>query len=199
MKIAILGGSFDPPHIGHLLIATQVQEQLSMDEVWFMPAYQHPFQRKLTPEAIRFQMLKTFETKKLKVSDFEMKHNPTSFTIDTMTYLSDLCPQHTFYWIMGSDQLEHFHKYKDWKMIIQHHHLIIFPREWMLPHLEETVKEKLHLQKIPDNIIILNNNSLVLTNLSSTIIKQRIKNNLPTTYMLTPEVEAIIKNKKMYA
>lgn len=198
MKIAILGGSFDPPHIGHILIATQVQEQLAMDEVWLMPAYQHPFQRKLTPEHVRFQMLKTLETKKIQVSDFEIKHNPTSFTIDTLTFLSALYPQHTFYWIMGSDQLEHFQKYRDWEKIIQQYHLIIFPREWMLPHLDKIVKEKLHLQTIPDTIIILNTPDLILTNLSSTIIKQRIKNNLPTTYMLTPEVEKIIQNKKMY-
>lgn len=198
MKIALLGGSFDPPHLGHFYIALQVFEQLSMDEVWFIPAYHHPFERNLTPSDIRMEMLRTFETQNLKVSDFEIKHNHSSYTIDTLNKLKEMHPEHTFYWITGSDQLEHFQKYKDWQDIINKHNLIIFPREWMLPHLAETVKSKLALRTIPENVIVLHEKSLILTNISSTKIRERIKNHLPVHYFLPRGVEEIIKKYNLY-
>ncbi len=198
MKIAILGGSFDPPHLGHFSIALQVQEQLDMHEVWFMPAYHHPFQRNLSDAKIRLEMTKKLETNKLKVSDFEIQHNHQSFTIDTLNKLKQTYPEHTFYWITGSDQLEHFQKYKDWKDIITKHHLIIFPREWMLHHPEEIVKEKLDLDSIPENITIMQSHSLILSNISSTRLRERIQKGLPVKYFLPDGVAAIIEKNNLY-
>lgn len=196
MKIAILGGSFDPPHLGHLSIALQVQEILQMDQVWLLPAYHHPFSRNLSDVASRFTMTSFLETERIKVSDYEIKHNPTSYTIDTLNGLKQQRPDDEFYWITGSDQLSHFQKYKDWKDILSKHNLIIFPREWMLKHLEEEVKEKLLLKTIPENVIVLQSKELILTNISSTIIRERVKSKLPIHYFVHNKVaEYIVKNK----
>src|SRR5581483_6286412 len=106
MKIAILGGSFDPPHLGHILIARQVIERANMDEVWLMPNYNTSahhavFQKKLSPVADRLAMATLLEQKKIKASDFEIENNQKSLAIVTLTLLSKQYPEHTFYWITG--------------------------------------------------------------------------------------------------
>ncbi len=199
MKIAILGGSFDPPHLGHFFIAQQVQELLKMDQVWLMPAYHHPFNRNLSDISHRVAMTRLLETDHIKLSAYEQKHNPTSFTIDTLNGLKSDYPENDYYWITGSDQLEHFQKYKDWQEIIKKHNLIIFPREWMLPHLKETVKEKLMLKTIPENVIVLQSDDLFLTNISSTKIRERVKNNASIKFFVPVGVEDYIRENKLYA
>jgi nicotinate-nucleotide adenylyltransferase len=198
MKIAVLGGSFDPPHLGHLFIATQVKELLKLDQVWLMPAYHHPFQRKLSPVEIRFEMTKLLENESIRVSDFEIKYNPTSFTIDTLKALEKERPEDTFYWITGSDQLESFKNYKDWEEIVKTQNLIIFPREWILPQFEEKVKEALLLKSIPQNVIVLHNKNLVLTNISSTRIRERVKLGLSIDLYVTKAVAEYIKKNNLY-
>lgn len=198
MKIAILGGSFDPPHLGHFSIALQVQELLHMDQVWLLPAHNHPFQRDLSDVEKRYAMTSFLETDRIKVSNYEIKHNPTSYTIDTLNGLKSQRPDNEFYWITGSDQLEHFQKYKGWQDIINKHNLIIFPREWMLPHVEETVKEKLLLKTIPENVIVLQSKQLILSNISSTRIRERVKAKLPIRYFVPEKVAAYITKHKLY-
>jgi nicotinate-nucleotide adenylyltransferase len=198
MKIAILGGSFDPPHLGHLAIALQVKELVNIDEVWLMPAYHHPFNRKLSPVETRYTMTSFLETDNIRVSDYEIKHNPTSYTIDTLNGLKQQRPDDEFFWITGSDQLAQFQKYKNWKDILAKHNLIIFPREWMLDQLEAQVKEKLLLKTIPENVIVLQTKELILTNISSTKIRERVKSNLPIHYFVRNKVAAYISANKLY-
>lgn len=203
MKIGILGGSFDPPHLGHFLIAEQVNEQLGLDQVWLMPMYSTKahdkvFQKKLSSVEDRIAMAKILESDKIKVSDFEIKHNQDSITIITLEKLCQLHPEHEFYWITGSDKLETFQKYDRWRDIITQHKLIIFPREWVLPFFKEKVMETLQLRTIPESVIVFQNDHLVLTNISSTLIRLRVKNNLPVHYLVPDGVEEYIKYHNLY-
>lgn len=203
MKIAILGGSFDPPHLGHLLIARQVIEHVGVDQVWLMPMYSTSshhaiFQKNMSPVSERFAMAKLLETDKIKVSDFEMIHNQASITIVTLEKLAQAYPEDEFYWITGSDKLETFQKYDRWQDIITKHNLIIFPREHMLWHLRDRVKEAFALQTITENVIVLDNKNLVLTNVSSSLIRQRVKDGLSIENLVTEKVEAYIKEHKLY-
>src|SRR5579859_7256305 len=181
MKIAILGGSFDPPHFGHMLIAKQVKEYLDMDQIWLMPlfqSHQQPFDKILSNITHRFAMVKCLENDFVKISDFEINHNPRSYTIDTLDGLKKIYPQDEFYWITGSDQLDTFQQYRNWQKIISEHNLIVFPRETIVSHLTEKVKQKLQLQEIPKNVILMQDPDLILTNVSSTIIRDRIRRKL---------------------
>src|SRR5882672_2554411 len=189
MKIAVLGGSFDPPHFGHILIARQVLEQTGVDQVWFMPnvsttAHHEVFQKQLSPVEMRLEMAKLIEDEQIKTSDFEIQHNKKSITITTLELLAKHFPQHRFYWITGSDKLQTFHLYDNWKKIIKEFSLIIFPREHMLWDLEERVKETLQLQTIPKNVIVLQNRNLILSNISSTAIRERVTKNLPIDFLV---------------
>lgn len=203
MKIAILGGSFDPPHIGHLFISRQIKELLGVDQIWLMPLFEKSsqdkvFHKKLTDVATRLSMAKLLENDFIKVSDFEIEHNQASFTIDTLRELQKRNPDDTFYWILGSDQLEDFQRYHKWQELVKNYQLIIFPREHMLWHLTDTVKNALQLQTIPENVIVLNNKNLFLTNISSTMIRERVKKGQTITGFVPPEVEDCIKKHKLY-
>ncbi|MEK7570836.1 MAG: nicotinate (nicotinamide) nucleotide adenylyltransferase [Patescibacteria group bacterium] len=204
MKIALLGGSFDPPHLGHYLIAQQVREQLAMDEVWLIPLYQKDlqdkaFHKQLSSVEDRVTMAKFLKNSFIKVSQFEIEQNQTSYTLKTLQGLTTKYPEHTFYWILGSDQLESFQKYYHWQELVQKHNLIIFPREHMLWHLEERVKEAFQLQTIPENVIVLHKDDLVLTNIASSVIRKRIKKGLPIKYLVPKEIEEYLRKKGLYS
>lgn len=198
MKIGILGGSFNPPHLGHLLISLQVRDILGLDEIWLMPCYQHPFHKTLAPVEDRLNMTKFLTNSHIKISQYEITQNKQSYTIDSLRELTKKFPEYYFYWITGSDQLESFKQYKDWQELILKYNIVIFPREPVLPRIEEKVKHDFQLDSIPENITVLKSDELVLSNISSTSIRHRIRNKQPITYMVPNKVEEYIKEHRLY-
>jgi len=200
MKIAILGSSFDPPHLGHYLITTQVKEFLKMDEIWLMPCYQNPLHKdkQLVSTKDRYSMAKLLTNTHIKVYDYEIKHKQTSYSINTLNAFAKKYPHHSFYWIIGSDLLDEFRDWKDWQKIIKNYHLIIFPRETVIAHLRDKVKQALKLKIIPKNIVILDSYELVLTNISSTMIRTKIRSKKSIKYLVPQEVEEYIIKNKLY-
>lgn len=202
MKIAILGGSFDPPHLGHIFMARQIKEKFHMDEVWLLPLFKQGFDRffekKLSSFEDRLAMAKLLENDFIKASTFEKDENPTSRTIETLDKLKAKYPNDEFFWVMGTDQLVNIQKYFEWEKITRHNNLIIFPREYLLPDLDEIVKKNLGIREIPSNIFVMNDKGLILTNISSTKIRKRVMENLPIDYLVTKEVEKYIKENKLY-
>lgn len=198
MKIGILGGSFNPPHLGHLLISVQVWQILKLDEIWLMPNNTHPFQKSLSPVFHRLAMTKLLENDFIKVSEYEINRNEENYTIDTMSYFTRNCPDYIFYWIGGSDQLDRFREYKEWRELVKNYNLVIFPREIVYPQIEEKVKQKMDLKVIPKNIFVLRSDDLVMSNVSSSIIRQRIRNGESIKYMVPGGVEKYIKENNLY-
>lgn len=198
MKIGILGGSFDPPHVGHVLIARQVKETLNLDIIWLMPANHHPFAKQFLSAEHRLAMTRLLEEKDIKVSDYEIKQNQSSYTIDTLNQLKQEYPEDIFYWITGSDQLDSFQKYKDWEKLVYKHNLVIFPRETAIANLDEKTKECLDLKTIPKNIFLLNDKELILTNLSSTLARVRLAKNESLEYIIPESVIAYIHKHNLY-
>ena len=203
MKIAILGGSFDPPHLGHLLIAQQIKECAKIDQVWLMPNYttsthHKVFHKQLSSPEDRLAMVKLLENKYIKASDFEIKHNQKSITITTLDMLTKQNPKHEFYWITGSDKLVTFYLYDDWKTIVLKHRLIIFPRGQTLQDLIKLIKHSLHLKTIPRNVIVLHNKKLIVTNISSTHVRERVKRNLSIDLLVPQSIKKYIKKHKLY-
>ncbi len=203
MKIGILGGSFDPPHLGHYLIARQVLELTGVEEIWILPYYNTAsfdkvFEKKLLLPSIRLEMARLLEEESVKVSDFEILYNKSSITIVTLEMLEKKYPEHTFLWIMGSDKLKDFQKYDRWEDLVHKHNLIIFPREHMLWDLEERVKEAFRVDVIPENVIVLNNRDLLLTNISSTLVRERLMKGLSIRHLVMPEVEEYIQKNGLY-
>lgn len=202
MKIAILGGAFDPIHIGHYLVAQQVKEQLAMDEVWLMVCYSYfpEFPDKLqriTSYEERFEMAKLYAHKEVTISDFEEKHNKRSRTIDTLRLLKQQYPHDTFYWIIGSDALPTFRLWNHWEELVHNHNIIIFPRDTDFKTLEKRIKESFGITTIPPNIILLEG-KLIVSTISSTHVRDRVKKKLPIAPLVGDVVERYIREKQLY-
>jgi len=202
MKIALLGGAFDPIHIGHYLVAQQVKEYLSMDEVWFLLCYSYfpEFPDKLariTSYEDRLAMATLFSHNEIIVSNFEEKYNKRSRTIDTLRLLKEKRPKDTFYWIIGSDALPTFHLWNHWEELVHNHNLIIFPRDTDFKTLEKRVRTSFGLKNIPKNITILEGN-LIVSTVSSTHVRNRVKNGLPVVPLVGNMVNKYIKENKLY-
>lgn len=197
MKIAILGSSFDPPHLGHLIIARQVKKILELDQVWLMPPFLHPFSKKVSAVKHRLAMTKLLEEDDIKTSNFEIKQHKVNYSLETLNLLSKLFPRDKFYWIIGSDQLKTFKKWRDWQEIIKKYHLVIFPRQ--SKDITNKVKKFLNLKTIPKNIIVLNTKNLTLTNISSTLIRKIVREKKSIKNLVPEKVEEYIKKNNLYA
>lgn len=128
MNIAVLGGSFDPPHNGHLHVARELLKNKKCEKVILMPVFKHPFDKLLTDSSHRFAMTELLENKNIEVSDIEILRKKTSYSIDTLNALKNLCPKDDFFWVIGKDQVKDFKKWKGWREIKEKFGLIVVPR-----------------------------------------------------------------------
>ena len=197
MRIALLGGSFDPPHKGHLLLAEQIRRLLPIDEVWLIPCYKHPFGKQLSPEKHRLTMTRLLENTLIKVSDVEITKKDISYSIDTLRLLQQLYPSHSFFFIIGSDQIRDFPKWKEWQAIINEFGLVIYPRNIDTTTIPALVKQTFHMHTIPKTVLYPKE-TLQTSRISSTEIRTRIKNNQSITGLVTPAVAAYIMKQRLY-
>lgn len=132
MRTALFFGSFNPVHIGHMAIANHIAEFGGVDEVWFVVSPHNPHKDKgtLLPERDRFDMLyrAAGSYPKFRVSDIEFKLPQPSYTIHTLTHLREKFPTREFVLILGSDNLQNFHKWKNAEQILAGYPLIVYPR-----------------------------------------------------------------------
>ena len=198
MNIAVLGGSFDPPHFGHRAIAMQILEFLPIDEVLLVPLYKHPFEKNLSKASDRFTMAEFLQNDKIKVSDIEILKKSTSYSVDTLQTLAKRYKNHKFYWVIGSDQVKDFPKWKNWQEIIEKFHLIIFPRVTDYKKIEDEIKKSWKLKTIPKSVVIINHENLVPSNISSSDIRSRRKHKKPIAQLVPPEIFDYIDKRKLY-
>ncbi len=188
MKLAILGGRFDPPHIGHFLIAWQTLELYpEIDKVIFVPAFKHAWNPITASAQDRMSMIKSSLEKGMEVSDIEIKRQKTSYAIDTVNTLKKKTNAE-IYWIVGSDILPEFHKWKNHEELVRIARFIVFPRD---PHLLP--------KKIPQGFEIVRSPKLLTTNFSSSLIRERVKQKKSIKYLVPEAVEEYIKKHNLYA
>jgi len=132
MKIGLYFGSFNPIHIGHLVIANYMAEYSDLDQVWFVVTPHNPFKKKSTllDNHQRLEMVyrATKDYLKLKASDIEFKLPQPNYTVNTLAYLGEKHPDYEFALIMGEDNLKGLHKWKNYQVIIENHHIYVYPR-----------------------------------------------------------------------
>ncbi len=133
-------GSFNPIHIGHLAIANYVLEYGAIEELWFVVSPQNPLkdETSLLADYHRLELVKRAikNVPKMKASDVEFGLPKPSYTIDTLAYLSAKYPQREFVLLMGADNLQHLHKWKDYETLLEKYPLLVYPR----PGCESSVK-----------------------------------------------------------
>lgn len=132
MKVGLYFGSFNPIHIGHLVIANHLAEYSDLDQVWFVVTPHNPFKKKhsLLDNYQRLEMVyrATRDYTKLKPSDIEFNLPQPNYTINTLAYLQEKYPNNEFSLIMGEDNLKGFHKWKNYELILENHHIYVYPR-----------------------------------------------------------------------
>ncbi len=143
MRVGCLFGTFDPPHKGHLAIAEHMLKHCGLDQVWLVVTPQNPFKidRVLSPDQHRLAMVRLAVQGKdgLAASGFELDLPRPNFTADSLTFMRRRWPDHTFSLIIGSDNLAMLHTWKDPDAIMEHHGLLVYPREGVKEHLASTI------------------------------------------------------------
>lgn len=132
MTIGLYFGSFNPIHIGHLIIANHVANNTLLDQIWFVISPQNPLkaEQSLLNEHHRKHLIDLCieGEKKMRTSNVEFKLPKPSYTIDTMTYLSEKYPQHTFSIIMGSDSFSNIKRWKNYEVLLKNYEIYIYER-----------------------------------------------------------------------
>jgi len=197
MKIGILGGTFDPPHVGHLIVASQIKERMNFDQIWLMPVASHAFDKKLSSAAYRLEMTKIVAYDGIIASDYEIKLGGVSSTYHTMKYLREERPQDSFYFCMGSDLLEDFHKWNDWKALVSENNFVIYPRGRDYEHLEHKVQNVMGIDE-RSHISIIEGQDVVITNVSSSLVRSRLKENKSVNYFVPEKIIRYITTHQLY-
>jgi len=197
VNIGILGGTFDPIHIGHLVVAEEARTKLGLSEVLFVPAGQPWLKqvRDITPAAHRVEMVRRAiaDNPYFKLSTLEVDHPGPSYTVDTLTLLQDqLSSESSLFFILGRDTLAELPLWKEPRKVIQLCRLVVPPRLGSrdLRHLEEAIPGLL------DKVIQLD---MPVIGISSSEIRHRIAQGLPIRYLVPVEVEKYITEHKIYA
>lgn len=138
MEIGLYFGSFNPIHVGHVVIANYILETTAIDELWFVISPQNPLKEKSTLlddyQRLRMVELAVDDFPHLRASSVEFSLPQPSYTIQTLAHLCDKYPHHTFSLIMGGDNIQSIHKWKNYQRIIENYKIYVYPRpEFVMP------------------------------------------------------------------
>jgi nicotinate-nucleotide adenylyltransferase len=187
MKIGILGGTFNPVHIGHLILAEEVREKLGLDKIIFVPAALPPHKDNLNiaPAKDRLKMLKlaVASNKFFAVSDLEIKRQGRSYTIDTLKEFRAKYKKDELYFIIGSDLLKYLNEWKDLSQIVT-----------MVKFVAAT-RPGYALEQIPPYIQTL---PIRAVDVSGFEVRQCVAQNKSFGYLVMDKVFDYIKKRKLY-
>lgn len=190
-KLGILGGTFDPVHMGHLVLAEQAKEKLGLDEVIFIPCFSppHKTRRKLSPANDRFRMaaLAVEGNTSFSISDIELKREGLSYTVDTLRELRRLHPESAIYFLTGSDVLDEIHTWRNPEEIYKLARVVIATR----PGFDSFDPEN-HFAK---RSIVL---QITGVDISASEIRERVKRGRSIRYLVPFKVEEYIRKRKLY-
>ncbi len=143
MHIGCLFGTFDPPHRAHVAIADHMRRTQGLDQVWLVVTPQNPFkvEAQISPDAHRLAMVRLAVSgqEDLVASGFELDLPKPNYTAETLRFMRQRWPDHRFDLIVGSDNLAVFHRWRSPDEILEHHGLLVYPREGFKDHLASTI------------------------------------------------------------
>jgi nicotinate-nucleotide adenylyltransferase len=188
-KIAILGGSFNPIHIGHLILANTVCEEFNLDKIIFVPCYIQPLKsnKDFASAEDRLAMIKLAiqNNPKFELSDIEIKRKGKSYTVDTLKYFKQKYDD--LYFVIGADNIKDFHRWKEPDTILKLAKLIVTNRGGIEQKIPKRLRgKKIFVCKIPD------------IEISSTLIRNNTRSNKSIKYLVPEKVEKYIIKNKLY-
>ncbi len=188
-RIGLFFGSFNPVHVGHLIIASQVVEQTDRDEVWFVVSPQNPFKRKASlldqRQRLHLVRLAIGDDDRLRASDVEFGLPVPSYTVDTLAHLGERHPAHDFALIMGSDNLQSLPKWKNAPVLLDRYRMLVYPR----PGFDGGALREHPAVRWLD---------LPLLQISATFVRQAIAEGRSTRYLLPDPVYRYVEEMGFY-
>jgi nicotinate-nucleotide adenylyltransferase len=190
MKIGLFFGSFNPIHVGHLIIANYMAQHSDLEQIWLVVSPHNPLKDKKTLARDRDRLnmieLAIAHNMRLRASNIEFKMPQPSYTVDTLAYLAELYPQHEFALIMGGDNLASLHKWKNYEVILQRHLIYVYVRpEYALGDLATHENVRL-LHDVP------------LMQISATFIRESIATKKSIQYLVPDKVLHYIEEGGLY-
>ena len=191
MKIGLYFGTFNPIHVGHLIIANHFAEHTDLNQVWMVVTPHNPLKNKdtLLKDSTRLELvfLATEDYPKIKPCDIEFQLPQPNYTVNTLAHLQEKFPKHEFSLIMGEDNLNSLHKWKNYEVILQNHDIYVYPRLNSCEIDEQFVNHpKIHRVGAP------------VIELSSTFIRESIKNGKNVVPMLPNKVWEYVEHNLFY-
>jgi nicotinate-nucleotide adenylyltransferase len=191
MKIGLYFGTFNPIHIGHLIIANHFAEYSGLEQIWMVVTPHNPLKNKKTllddHERLQLVNLATEDYPKIKPSDIEFKLPQPNYTVNTLAHLQDKFPQHEFSLIMGEDNLKSLHKWKNYEVILKNYAIYVYPR--ISSELENS-----NFRNNPNIHFI----DAPIVEISSTFIRENIKNKKNVQPLLPSKVWEYIDHNNIY-
>lgn len=195
--LVLFGGSFDPVHIGHIVVARDVKEALGAEKVIFMPAYSAPLKKghSASPED-RLKMLEIALMKEegLEVSDFEIKKGGVSYTVETLRWFTEKYGEKP-YLLLGSDSFLRFHLWKEPGNVLSMSRLAVVDREGKLAEVREYLRDRFPNLKEVEDIVLLKARRI---DVSATEVRERLRKGLSVYCMVPDKVLEYIKERKLY-
>ena len=191
MKIGLYFGTFNPIHIGHLIIANHMAEHSDLEQIWMVVTPHNPLKKKDTLlddyQRLHLVRLATEDFPKIKPSDFEFKLPQPNYTVNTLAHLKDKFPQNEFSLIMGEDNLKTFHKWKNYDVILENHNIYVYPRiSAEIENLQFKNHPRIHVISAP------------IVEISSTFIRENIKKRKNVQPLLPHKVWEYIDHSNFY-
>jgi len=190
MKLGIFGGTFDPPHIGHLIVADDVMSALELDRIVFVPTGTHPLKgdKVDTPSHLRLKMIQaaTADAQRFVVDDRELRRIGPSYTVDTITEYSEEFPNAELYLLVGSDILNEFHRWHNVISISERAHIVVMSR----PDAPGTFDPTTDLDAMRVDVTHVD--------ISSSDIRERARSGRPFRYLVPERVYEIIAEYSLY-
>ncbi|WP_207535867.1 nicotinate (nicotinamide) nucleotide adenylyltransferase [Desertivirga arenae] len=189
MKVGLFFGSFNPIHVGHLIIANYMANYSDLQSVWLIVSPHNPLKVKSSLanmyDRLEMARLATEDNDRIKISDIEFKLPQPSYTIDTLIHLQERYPEHQFTLIMGADNLTSLKKWKNYEIILRDYKILVYPRPGY------------------DNQELASHPSISITDtpvmeISSTFIRRAIKEGKSVQYMVPNNVFKFIDSKNLY-
>lgn len=188
-RTALFFGSFNPIHVGHLIIANTMQQHEGIDEVWLVVSPQNPLKERagLLADHHRLQMVQRAldDNYNLKVCDIEMHLPIPSYTVVTLAALGEKYPDREFCLIMGSDNLDNLHRWRNYEYILQNYHIYVYPRPG---------SEQCQLRNHANVTMV----DVPMMDISSSYIRQQIKAGHDVRYLLTEPVYKYLTEMHFY-
>ena len=188
MKLGVFGGTFDPPHLGHLVAASEVADVLGLGRMVWIPSGDHPFKggRVRTPPAVRLEMVRAAIAgdERFETSDLELKRPGPSYTVDTLRELRERHPGAELFFLTGADNLRDLPKWREPEEVVRLARLVVVSREGeTLPEGTNFPARAVHVPRV---------------DVSSTEVRRRVGVGASVRYLVPEAVRRIIERERLY-